>query len=405
MSSSILFLVSLLVASAISQAPKFQSEVDKGTKKNCRNTINIGDRLTVKSQGYLSNGTEFENGVIEFVLGSDSANTPRSVPIAKGWERGLAGTCKGEKVVMVIPASLGYSRNQRLSQYVAAASDSTLYFIVVIQEVRPKPQAPDAGLFQGSGLKVDVKNPRECVQSDQVKLGDRLVVYTQGFLEDNTVFADATVDFVLGAEQGVNVVKGWEQGLVGKCPGEEVEMVIPPELGFGDRTEGNVPGGSTLVSIVRIDAIIRVVKKPRGGDCNEGQKVRPNLDITIGIKAYAMEPRKDSKRGVKFFDKSALEVRYGKPSAKTLQRGLETTLTGACTGEERLVLLGPSLAYGQEGNRAYQQNSRAGKKVKPDSAVRVEASIKRVRNKKPKGNLDLTFLQQLADGNARVPSG
>jgi FK506-binding protein 9/10 len=401
--SSSLFLVGLLVGSVLSQADKFQAEVDKATKKNCANTIKIGDRLKVESQGFLASGAKFENDDVEFVLGSDTAIKPRGSPIVQGWLRGLVGTCPGEKVVMVIPSNLGYTRSQRKPSGVLA--DSTLYFIVIIKDVVPKPEAPDARLFQSSGLKVDVKEPRECVRADQVKLGDRLVVYTQGFLQDGSVFADATVDFVLGADQGVNVVKGWEQGLVGKCPGEEVEMVIPPELGFGDRAQGNVPGGSTIVSKVRIDAIIRVVRKPRGGDCNEGQKVKPNLDITIGIQAYVLEPRKPSKRGVKFFDKSALETRYGKPNAKTLQRGLETTLTGACTGEERLVLLGPNLAYGAEGNRAYQQNSRAGKKVKPGSVIRVDASIKRVRNKKPKGNLDIQFLQQLADGNARVPSG
>ena len=71
-----------------------------------------------------------------------------------------------------------------------------------------------------TGLEVDVSNSKGCVATDQVRLGDRLVVITKGFLRDGTVVADATVDFVLGSDS--SVLKGWEEGLVGKCAGETV---------------------------------------------------------------------------------------------------------------------------------------------------------------------------------------
>ena len=46
---------------------------------------------------------------------------------------------------------------------------------------------------------------------------------------------DEPLSFVLGKG---GVIEGWERGLVGTCPGEKIELTIPPELGYGE--EGKV---------------------------------------------------------------------------------------------------------------------------------------------------------------------
>ena len=47
--------------------------------------------------------------------------------------------------------------------------------------------------------------------------------------------------FQLGVGQ---VIKGWDQGLLNMCVGEKRKLVIPPELGYGNREVGNViPSG------------------------------------------------------------------------------------------------------------------------------------------------------------------
>ena len=43
------------------------------------------------------------------------------------------------------------------------------------------------------------------------------------------------------------MIKGWDQGLVGICPGENRKLVIPADLGYGSRGAGNdIPGGAII---------------------------------------------------------------------------------------------------------------------------------------------------------------
>ncbi|ETE57465.1 Peptidyl-prolyl cis-trans isomerase FKBP2 [Ophiophagus hannah] len=81
-----------------------------------------------------------------------------------------------------------------------------------------------------------------------------------GKLEDGTEFdssltRDQPFIFSLGTGQ---VIKGWEQGLLGMCEGEKRKLVIPSELGYGDRgAPPKIPGGATLIFEVELLKIER----------------------------------------------------------------------------------------------------------------------------------------------------
>lgn len=77
-----------------------------------------------------------------------------------------------------------------------------------------------------------------------------------GMLMDGTVF-DATdkhggtpFEFTLGAGQ---VIKGWDQGVLGMKVGEQRKLTIPSDLAYGPSgIPGAIPGGATLVFTVEL---------------------------------------------------------------------------------------------------------------------------------------------------------
>ena len=79
--------------------------------------------------------------------------------------------------------------------------------------------------------------------------GATAVVHYTGWLMDGTKF-DSSLDrgvpfeFVIGRGQ---VISGWDEGVRSMNVGGKRELIIPPELGYGDRGAGGViPPGATL---------------------------------------------------------------------------------------------------------------------------------------------------------------
>ena len=85
---------------------------------------------------------------------------------------------------------------------------------------------------------------------------DTVNVRYVGALYDGTPFdsswsrGDTPISFPLN-----QVVPGFAQGIEGMAPGGRRVIVIPPALGYGDQTQGPIPGGSTLVFVVDLVGI------------------------------------------------------------------------------------------------------------------------------------------------------
>lgn len=132
----------------------------------------------------------------------------------------------------------------------------------------PVPASDPRLLFYHPDLEVDLSSFEETSSGlfvQDVVEGDgpvarrdsRVWIHYVGWLPDGTVF-DASLGgdpfhLRLGARE---VIRGWNEGIVGMRRGGVRRLVVRPGLGYGTRGSGDVPPGATLVfrlELVRVD--------------------------------------------------------------------------------------------------------------------------------------------------------
>ena len=102
-----------------------------------------------------------------------------------------------------------------------------------------------------SGLSItdlDLGNGEEAIA------GKKVTVNYRGMLENGKEFDSSygrgPFSFSLGAGQ---VIKGWDEGVAGMKVGGKRKLIIPPDLGYGNRGAGGViPPNATLVFEVEL---------------------------------------------------------------------------------------------------------------------------------------------------------
>ena len=208
-----------------------------------------GDQVKVHYTGTLEDGTKFDS--------SRDRNQPFEFPLGigrviKGWDEGVATMKEGGKRKLIIPSELAYgSRNMG-----SIPPNSILFFDVELIEDVEKFVDTDFSLpgkeeVTKSGLRMIIHKDG----NGEIPLpGQTVKVHYTGLLENGSKF-DSSHDrgqpfsFQLG--QG-RVIKGWDEALALMSKGEKRTLIIPPEIGYGNRKKSNIPPNSTLIFEVEL---------------------------------------------------------------------------------------------------------------------------------------------------------
>lgn len=97
-----------------------------------------------------------------------------------------------------------------------------------------------------------------CPNGAELKSGYKAAVYYKGWLTNGTLFDQSRPNesgqlqpfiLTLGAGQ---VIKGWEQGLLGMKVGGTRRIIVPASLGYGAAAQGKIPANSLLIFDVQL---------------------------------------------------------------------------------------------------------------------------------------------------------
>lgn len=211
-----------------------------------------GQVVTVHYTGSLQDGTVFDSSYnrgepIRFALGMGM--------VIPGWDEGIAMMNQGGQAILVIPPNLAYGERGAGG---VIPPNATLVFDVELVDIQPG--APDAPTTLDEAAYTT--NSRGIKYADIVvgagptpMPGQVVVVHYTGWLAEGGKF-DSSLDrgepfsFNLGMGQ---VIPGWDFGVAGMQVGGTRQLIIPPNMAYGERGAGNViPPNATLIFEVEL---------------------------------------------------------------------------------------------------------------------------------------------------------
>ncbi len=182
---------------------------------------------------------------ITFVVGQGKAVFP-------GWEEGVLSMKVGGKRLLIIPPDLAFGANGAGS----IPPDATIVMEIELVNLREPLEITEVDeadyITTESGLKYyDIAEG----EGEMPAEGQTVVVDYAGWLEDGTLF-DSSLErgepFSLRLGVG-DVIPGWDEGVATMKVGGKRQLVIPPDLAYGETGAGGViPPGATLIFEVEL---------------------------------------------------------------------------------------------------------------------------------------------------------
>ncbi len=203
-----------------------------------------GDRIAMHFSAWIQDGeflsSSLEQGIpVIYTLGTEEI-------FFNEWDDAVIGMKIGGKRQIIIPPEAG-------SQVIPPGETLILEFELIekIEPILRTEVDEEDFITTESGLQyadIVIGN------GDPAIPGTTVTVHYTGWLEDETQF-DSSVErgepaqFPLGVG---GVIPGWEEGVTGMLVGGKRQLIIPPELGYGETGAGPVPPNATLIFDVEL---------------------------------------------------------------------------------------------------------------------------------------------------------
>ncbi|MEU9362086.1 FKBP-type peptidyl-prolyl cis-trans isomerase [Streptomyces sp. NPDC051840] len=204
---------------------------------------------------------------------------------------------------------------------------------------------------------------------------------------DNSFDRKQPFDLTLGAGM---VIQGWDKGLVGQKVGSRVQLVIPPDLGYGAQGQGDIKPNATLVFVVDIVKATQIPKSAEGTKVAQDNVDLPKVGTNTDGKAPSVKiPKSDppkklvsnyvlESKGEVVKETDSVVVNYvgqlwkdgktfdstyqtGKtqtfPLAQVTLKGLKSGLVGKKVGSRVLLVIPPDQAFGDEAQQSIPAKS------------------------------------------------
>lgn len=201
-------------------------------------------------------------------------------------------------------------------------------------------------------------------EGESPQAGDMVNMHYSASLPDGTMIADLysagqPSAAILGREQ---LLPGWEEGVLLMKPGGKMQMLLPPELAFGEQGYGMIPANSQLIIEVEL---ISVEPTPAPMEFDENDLVTTDS----GLQYYEIE----TGEGIELVEGSTVTTNYviwvqgededlfigssdtGGPAifslgpADMVFPGWDEGATGMKVGGKRLLIIPAELALGETG--------------------------------------------------------
>ena len=216
-----------------------------------------GDVVTIHYRAAFEDGTELGNSYdsgqpISFALGQSM--------VIPGWDEGVALMSEGETAQLIVPPALAFGESGSGDGMIPP--NSTIVFeieLIAVHEGAPKaPTTVDSADYTTteSGLKYYDLAVGEGASPET---GQIVTVHYTGWLEEDGTKFDSSLDraqpftFKIGMSQ---VIKGWDEGVATMKVGGKRQLLIPPDLGYGEQgSGGGIPANATLIFEVELISV------------------------------------------------------------------------------------------------------------------------------------------------------